>query len=102
MADKQVDDTIGQSRQRHIGLSHCLDRSDQRRQHCSDQLLKQALLVTEVEVDRAFGDAGAARHIFQASGLETAAGKFVEGGGRLFRGVPRCVPIVVDLPLHRA
>ena len=48
----------------------------------ADQFLEQALLVAEVEIDSAFGDARAARHVLEAGGLEAAAGKFVERGGQ--------------------
>src|SRR6202035_3834703 len=44
----------------------------------TDQLLKQRLLVGEVEIDRALGDAGAGRHVVEPRGGEAAGGKFVE------------------------
>src|SRR5262245_25263275 len=81
LADEDVGNAISQDWQRYIGLSHFLDCPNQRREHRPDQLLEQALLVAEVEIDRAFGDARAARHILKTSGLETAAREFVEGGG---------------------
>ena len=46
------------------------------------QLLKQALLVAEVEIDRALGDAGTPRHIVEARRLESSARKFIERGSK--------------------
>src|SRR5262249_58102486 len=51
LAHKQIDDTISQQCDRYVGLAHGLDRTDKRSEHGPDQLLKQTLLVTEVEID---------------------------------------------------
>ena len=53
-----------------------------RREHGADQFLEQALLVAEVEIDGALGDAGAARHVVEPGGGEAAHGEFVERGGQ--------------------
>ena len=42
------------------------------------KLLKQRLLVLEVEIDRALGDAGAPRHVVEPRGGKAARGEFVE------------------------
>jgi hypothetical protein len=44
----------------------------------ADQFLKQGLLVGEVEIDRALGDAGAPRHAVKPRGSEAAGGKFIK------------------------
>jgi hypothetical protein len=49
-------------------------------QHGPHELLEQALLVAEVEIDRAFGDAGAAGDIVEPRRRKSAGGKFFERG----------------------
>ena len=67
-----------------IGTSAALQRfdgADQRGEHGAHQFLKQALLVAEVEIDGALGDAGALGHVVEAGRLEAAGGEFIERGG---------------------
>src|SRR6476646_8784825 len=71
LAHKQIDDAISQQSDRYVGLTHGLDRTDKRSEHGPDQLLKQALLVTEVEVDGSFGDACPSRDIIETRGLKS-------------------------------
>src|SRR5689334_1069066 len=80
LAHEQFDDAIGNNGKRQVCLAHRLDRADDRRQHCAHKLLKERLLVPEVEVDRSFGDAGTSRHVIKSGGFETAGGEFVECG----------------------
>src|SRR5262249_5978555 len=58
-----------------------LDGAHQRTQHRTQEFLEQALLVAEVEVDRALGDAGAAGDVVEPGGGQAARGKLVECGG---------------------
>jgi len=43
-----------------------------------DQLLKQRLLVFEVQIDRALGDAGAPRHVIEPRCGKAAGREFIE------------------------
>src|SRR5262249_25913953 len=58
-----------------------LDRAHQRAQHRAHEFLEQALLVAEVEIDRALGDARAARDIIEPRGGKAPRGEFLERGG---------------------
>src|SRR5262249_53175245 len=80
LRDEELDDLLGARARRDVGLEHRLERADERRQLGADQLLEQRLLVAEVEVDRAFGDAGAARHVVEPRRREAARGELLEGG----------------------
>src|SRR5262249_40261660 len=72
LAHKQIDDPVSQHSEWEIGFAHRLDCADYRCQHRADEFLKQRLLVPEVEIDCAFGDGGAPRHIIEARGLKPA------------------------------
>ena len=58
-----------------------LDGADHGRQHRAHQFLEQALLVAEVEIDRALGDAGAPRDVVEAGRGKAGGGEFFERGG---------------------
>jgi len=47
----------------------------------TDHGLEQGFFAVEVEVDRAFGDAGTARHVGELGGREAALHEHVERGG---------------------
>ena len=49
-------------------------------EHRAHELLEQALLVAEVEIDRAFGDAGAAGDVVEPRRRKTARRKFLKRG----------------------
>ena len=66
------------ARGRKIGDLRGLDGADHRAQRRAHQLLEQALLVAEVEINRALGDAGAARDIVEAGRSEARGGEFFE------------------------
>ena len=51
------------------------------RQRRAHELLEQALLVAEVEIDRALGDAGAAGDVVEAGRGKAGGGEFFERGG---------------------
>jgi hypothetical protein len=57
-----------------------LQCSHKRAEHASHEFLEQALLVAEVEIDRALGDTGAAGDIVEARRCKPADGKFLERG----------------------
>ena len=82
LAHEQIDDGVGERAHRHVGRAHGLDGADQRREHGADQFLEQALLVAEVEIDGALGDAGALGHVVEAGRREAAGGELVERGGK--------------------
>ena len=51
-----------------------------RRHGVAHQRLEQRLLVLEIEIERALGDAGARGHVVEPGGLEAVLGKDGEGG----------------------
>ena len=82
LAHEQFDDLVAEHADRHVGRAQRLDGADQRREHGADQFLEQALLVAEVEIDRALGDAGALGHVVEPRRLEAAGGEFIERRGK--------------------
>ena len=77
-ADKNLDRLIDDRAQRQIARQRSLKSSDHGIELEAYQFLKQRLLVGEVEIDRALGDAGAARHVVEPRGSEAAGRKFIE------------------------
>ena len=76
--------------QRQVARQSAFQRADHGADLKAHQLLKQRFLVLEVQIDRALGDAGAARHVVEPRRGEAALGEFVErrledGGAALGR-----------------
>ena len=78
---EQVDDHLDHGPNGQIAQRRRLDRAHQRAQHRAHEFLEQALLVAEVEVDRALGDAGAAGDVVEPGGGKASRGKLLERGG---------------------
>src|SRR5262249_22980473 len=81
----RVDVHAAQGRKGQIARRGRRDRARQRAQHRAHEFLEQALLVAEVEVDRALGDAGAAGNIIEPRGGKAPRGELLprssEDGG---------------------
>src|SRR5262249_37415282 len=65
---------------RQIGGEYRFERADDRTHFETDQFLKQALLVGEVQIDRALVDTGTFGDIVEPCRCKAASGKFVERG----------------------
>ena len=59
LAHENLDRLLDDRAQREAGRKRKLDRADHRHHLGADQFLEQGLLVGEVQIDRALGDAGA-------------------------------------------
>ncbi len=82
------------------GERRCLDLPHDRAHHGAHELLEQALLVGEVEIDGALGDAGARRHVVEPRGRKSIRGEFLERRreNRLAARVATVVLALVALP----
>jgi hypothetical protein len=78
LASKHLDHLISEGSDRNIEVRGLFQRADHGAELGADQLLEQRLLVGEVQVDRALGDAGAPRNIVEAGGGEAAGGKLLQ------------------------
>jgi hypothetical protein len=77
-AHEDVERVVDDHLERKVARQHRLKGADHRTDLEAHQFLKQRLLVLEVEIDRALGDAGAARHVVEPRGGKAAFGEFVE------------------------
>ena len=77
-ADEDVERMLDNHCQRQVAREHGLERADHGTDLKAHKLLKERLLVLEVEIDRALGDAGAPRHVVEPRGGKAAFGEFVE------------------------
>src|SRR5438105_5955184 len=68
------------------GFRDCLSLGEDGDDRLSDERLEKRFFVVEVEVDRACGDAGAARDVLELGRGEAAVGEDLEGGGDDFFG----------------
>ena len=66
LAHEKVGDGFRDDARRQVGDLRGLDGADHRAQRRAHELLEQALLVAEVEIDRALGDAGAPGDVIEA------------------------------------
>jgi hypothetical protein len=69
-----------------VGRERSFQRADDGDHLRSDQFLKQALFVFEVQINRTLGDTSTACDVIKPRCGKTSGGKFVE------RGVKNCIP----------
>src|SRR5262249_53123682 len=92
----QVDDHLDHGPNGQIAQRGGRDRARQRAQHRAHEFLEQALLVTEVEVDRALGDARAAGDVIEPRCSKAPRGELLErssedGGAPLLTSQRACI-----------
>ena len=72
LVDEGIDDELGQSADWELARGRRGDRADEGAQLRPHELLEQVLLVAEVEIDRALGDAGVPGHVVEPGVGKTA------------------------------
>jgi len=79
LAHENFDRLVNDRAQRQFGSKGKLQRADYGHHFRTDQFLKQALLVGEVQIDGALGDAGAFGDIVEPRRGKAFGGEFIEG-----------------------
>ena len=81
LAHEQSERALRHGPHRQVERQRRLQRAHHGADLGADELLEQPLLVAEVKIDRAFGDAGALRHVVEPGGGEALRGEFLQRGG---------------------